>query len=70
MKCSDPERSELIDDYILGRLSEGERKAFELHYLGCDRCFQELAFRDNVVQTIRRKWATLRTEYLSEERIG
>jgi tetratricopeptide (TPR) repeat protein len=42
MDCDRPAREELFESYLAERLSEEDRAAFEEHYLGCARCFDEL----------------------------
>jgi tetratricopeptide (TPR) repeat protein len=42
MDCALVERGDLAERYLLGRLSEEERTAFEEHYFECDRCFDDL----------------------------
>ena len=42
MDCDRAAREEVFESYLAGRLSEEDRAAFEEHYLGCARCFDEL----------------------------
>src|SRR5262245_35007513 len=49
MNCARVAREEVLEGYLLGRLSEADRDAFEEHYFGCDRCFDDL----RALQSIR-----------------
>jgi tetratricopeptide (TPR) repeat protein len=42
MNCSDVEEKDLLESYVLDRLTDSEREAFEQHYLECDSCFAQL----------------------------
>jgi tetratricopeptide (TPR) repeat protein len=42
MDCGRVARDEILESYLLGRLSEPDRDAFEQHYFECARCFDEL----------------------------
>ena len=42
MDCDRAAREEVFESYLADRLSEEDRAAFEEHYLGCARCFDEL----------------------------
>ena len=44
-----------IDEYILNRLSEKDRAAFEEHYFNCPACFEGLKDRAEVVAVIKNK---------------
>ena len=37
---------ELIDEYLLNKISEDKRQEFEQHYFDCPACFQEMVERD------------------------
>jgi hypothetical protein len=49
-KCSFESR---IDEYLLGRLDAGERKAFEEHYFDCRACFDKLVERDEIIAALK-----------------
>lgn len=66
MRCEDFQKSEVIDDYLLGRLSEEDREAFGRHYFECDRCFEELKFRENLIRVCREHGETLFADVLNE----
>jgi TolA-binding protein len=42
MDCGRVAREEVLENYLLGRLSEEDRDAFEEHYFECGRCFEDL----------------------------
>ena len=42
MDCDRAAREEAFESYLADRLSEEDRTAFEEHYFGCPRCFDEL----------------------------
>lgn len=42
MDCSTVARDEILEGYLLGRLNEEDREAFEEHYFECARCFDDL----------------------------
>jgi tetratricopeptide (TPR) repeat protein len=52
-KCRKVRNIELMDDYLQARLSEADKEAFERHYFECDRCFEELKFREHLMQACR-----------------
>ena len=42
MDCGRVAREEILESYLVGRLSDEDRDAFEAHYFECARCFDEL----------------------------
>ena len=42
MNCKEVEERDILEAYLLDRLSEPEREQFERHYFGCDLCFSQL----------------------------
>jgi tetratricopeptide (TPR) repeat protein len=52
MDCAKVAREEIIESYLVDRLSEEDREAFEEHYFECARCFDDLqslrAIRDEL----------------------
>lgn len=50
---------DLIDGYLLNRLSEGDREAFEEHYFNCSSCFEKIQERDVIIRTIKNNPALL-----------
>ena len=49
-------REEILERYLAGSLSDEDRDAFEEHYFGCARCFEELqalkAIRDELPRAV------------------
>ena len=58
MTCNDVVERGLAEDYLLGRLADEERDAFERHYFDCARCFAELQALREVQDVLRREVAT------------
>jgi hypothetical protein len=48
-----------IDPYLLGRLGESETAAFEEHYFNCPSCFQKTFARNELVDVLRYKGASI-----------
>jgi tetratricopeptide (TPR) repeat protein len=42
MTCTDVQERDLAEGYVLGRLDEAERDAFEQHYFECARCYSRV----------------------------
>jgi anti-sigma factor RsiW len=42
MNCAQVTKEEITEKYLLGRLTEAEQGAFELHFFECERCFEEV----------------------------
>ena len=38
MNCQEVEERDILEGYLLNRLSEAERDEFELHYFECESC--------------------------------
>ena len=51
MNCERVQRDDVIESYLLGRLSDEECALFEQHYFGCARCFDEV----RVLKAIQRE---------------
>ena len=58
MDCGRVARDEILESYLLSRLSEEDRDAFEQHYFECARCFDEL----QTLQAIRDELPRVRVE--------
>lgn len=43
----------LIDEYLLGRLSQEETARFEEHYFNCPPCFAETTLRNEIIGVVR-----------------
>ncbi len=56
MDCTKAAREEILERYLAGSLSDEDRDAFEEHYFGCARCFEELqalkAIRDELPRAV------------------
>jgi len=46
---------DLIDDYLFNRLTETEKEKFERHYFNCLSCFEKIAEREELIETIQSK---------------
>jgi len=57
MDCQSVEQKEMIEQYLAGKLAPDEVEAFEQHYLGCQRCFDELQFHHAAAIELRSKRA-------------
>jgi hypothetical protein len=54
-------KDEQIDAYLLGRMSEGEEKAFEEHYFNCLKCFRRVEERQELLTVIKTRGAEIFT---------
>lgn len=62
MDCEQIERQEVVEDYLLGQLSEAERQAFEVHFFECADCLEQVqAFRTLQEELVRQR-AAIRAE--------
>jgi len=53
MDCGRATREEIFESYLADRLSEEDRAAFEEHYFGCPRCFDELQTLQAIREELR-----------------
>jgi len=53
MNCKEVEAREILEGYLLDRLSEPEREEFEKHYFECASCFSQLQTRLAVQTELR-----------------
>ena len=44
---------DMIDGYLLNKLSERDKELFEEHYFNCPSCFEKLQARDLIINTIK-----------------
>jgi Putative zinc-finger len=58
MDCARVAQEEILEAYLLGRLNEEDREAFEEHYFECAGCFDEL----QTVRAVCGELARVRTE--------
>ena len=69
MTCTDVQERDVAERYVLGRLDEAERDAFELHYFECASCYSRVqalgAVRDALarqpVQARVSRWRSIPT---------
>jgi hypothetical protein len=50
---------DLIDDYLLNKLSEEKKQEFEAHYFNCRVCFEKMEERDEILAAIKYKGHTI-----------
>ena len=55
-KCK---HEDLIDDYLLNKLTEEKKQEFEAHYFNCHVCFERMAERDEMLAAIKYKGHTI-----------
>lgn len=62
---------EMIDEYLLNRLTEDEKSTFEEHYFNCPSCFEKMVERDELVAAIKYKGQEIfKDEYVAEAAKG
>jgi tetratricopeptide (TPR) repeat protein len=61
MDCGRVAREEILEGYLMGRLNEEERDAFEEHYFECARCFDELQTLRAIRGELRHRGAEFET---------
>lgn len=63
---------DLIDDYLLNRLSEDKRGSFEEHYFNCPSCFEKMVEREELISVIKSKGNLIfqQDEYVVQEAKG
>src|ERR1700732_5381176 len=55
MNCKEVEEREILEEYLLDRLTEPDREEFEKHYFECASCFSQLQTRLAVQAEVQRK---------------
>ena len=68
MKCELKSRTEIIEKYVHGKLSQKEREAFDEHCFDCKQCFHELMFYKETADLIRQEGKTVFSDYLEKSR--
>ncbi|MBP6059225.1 MAG: zf-HC2 domain-containing protein [Candidatus Saccharicenans sp.] len=53
---------DMIDGYLLNKLSERDKELFEEHYFNCPACFEELQARSLIINTIKNHPEVLASE--------
>jgi tetratricopeptide (TPR) repeat protein len=60
MDCDKIEAAEIAEKYVTGSLGEAERTDFEIHFLGCQRCFEQVRLWQDLQTALprrpRREW--------------
>ena len=46
---------DLIDGYLLNKISEEKREEFEEHYFNCSICFEKMRERDELITAVKQK---------------
>lgn len=57
VNCVNVMQEDIAEKYLLARLTDTEKEAYERHFLECDRCFQELENYRALRNELRRKAA-------------
>src|SRR5439155_19264757 len=52
--CTVPELSDLVGPYCFEELGEDQRRAFEIHLLECDSCWNQVSNLDPAIEVLRR----------------
>jgi len=58
MNCNEVEERDILEEYLLDRLTEPDREEFEKHYFECASCFSELQTRLAVQAELQRQPVT------------
>src|SRR5271169_5529128 len=58
MNCNEVEERDILEEYLLDRLTEPDREEFEKHYFECASCFSQLQTRLAVQAELRRQPVT------------
>jgi len=66
-KCKLHDRTQRIDDYVMGKLSDKEAKAFEIHLFGCPECLEELRIQEQMLNLIKEERQALIADYSEEK---
>ncbi|MGD8538885.1 MAG: zf-HC2 domain-containing protein [Candidatus Aminicenantes bacterium] len=65
-KCK---HEDLIDDYLLDKLTEEKKQQFEAHYFNCRVCFEKMAERDELLTAIKYKGHTIFQDLETETQV-
>jgi len=55
MDCDRIEAAEIAEKYVTGRLSEVEQADFEMHFLSCQRCFEQVQLWQDMQAAVGRR---------------
>jgi len=59
----------LIDDYLLNKLSENEKKKFEEHYFDCHQCFKKMVEKDEIISVVKNKGNVIFQDIYAPEKV-
>jgi TolA-binding protein len=62
MDCAKVAREEIIESYLVDRLSEADREAFEEHYFECAHCFDDMQSLRAIREELRLAGAEIEAE--------
>ena len=62
MNCELPDRDQRMDDFLMGKLSQQESEAFEIHLFGCPECLEEVRIREETIKLIKQERGLLAAE--------
>jgi hypothetical protein len=65
-KCK---HEDLIDDYLLNKLSEEKKQEFEAHYFNCRVCFEKMVERDEMLTAIKYKGNAIFKDIETEQEV-
>ena len=52
MECDKIDAAEIAEKYVTGQLDEPDQAAFELHFVGCQRCFERVQLLQDLQSTL------------------
>lgn len=64
-KCK---HEDLIDDYLLNKLSKEKREEFEEHYFNCPLCFEKMSERDELITAVKQQPGIIFHDLAMDER--
>ena len=59
----------LIDDYLLNRIDENQKEAFEEHYFNCSHCFSRMEEKNEMIAAIKAKGDEIFQDVYAPEKI-
>jgi len=65
-KCKN---EDLIDNYLLNKLTEEKKQEFEAHYFNCPVCFEKMVERDEMLTAIKYKGDTIFRDIETEREV-
>lgn len=67
MKCELTDRMQMIDEYVMGKLSEKDTEAFEVHVFGCPDCLEEVRIREQMIELVKEERESLIADYATKK---